>query len=54
MDIHPVQIIPKWMVSQNSFGSNHPYCLTASAAFKYVSQTTATTFAFSSVIILLV
>ena len=34
--------------SSKNFSSNHHCCLTTSAAFKYVPQTTATTFAFSS------
>ena len=35
------------------FSSNHPCCPIVSAAFKYVPQPTVTTFAFSSVFILL-
>ena len=40
---------PKMDVLPKFFCSNHPCCLKVSAAFKYVPQTTVTTFAFSSV-----
>ena len=35
--------------SSNNLSSNHPCCQMASAAFKYIPQTAAKTFAFSSV-----
>ena len=40
-------------LSPKNVGSNHHYCLTVSAAFKYVSQPTATTFASSSSVFIL-
>ena len=45
---HQTTTLPKWMFFQK-FSLNHPCCSLASGAFKYVPQTAATTFAFSSV-----
>ena len=45
---HQTTTLPKRIFFQ-SFPSNHPRCNIASVAFKYVPQTAAMTFAFSSV-----